>query len=111
METVQHLYSKCLPSPVRQQERTDVRYRWSCGPKLRQCHDVLEGDVCLCADIYYTHILRCAAVVMSSSSRGSGWGSPENLDNDGIPPDGLHCLVMVNFGELTCIHLLEEDNK
>lgn len=112
METVQHLYSKCLPSPVRQKEGTDVRYRWSSRPKLCQCHDVLEGDVRLRADIHCTHILRRAAVVMSKSSCGSGWGSPENLDNDGFPPDGLHhCLVMVNFGELTCIHLLEEDTK
>lgn len=108
----QQLYSKCLPSPVRQKEGTDVGYRWSSRPKLRQCHDVLEGDVRLRADIHYTHVLRRAAVVMCNSSRGSGGGSPENLDNDGFPPDGLHHrLLMVNFGEVPCIHLVEDDTK
>lgn len=69
---------------------------------------MLEGDVRLRADVCYAHVLRRAAVVMCNSSRGSVGGVPEDLDNDGLPPDGLHhCLLMANFGEVTCIHLGE----
>lgn len=100
------LYSKCLPSPVRQKKGTDVRDGRSCRPKLRQRHDVLKGDVRLRANVHHTHILRRAAVVVCDSGRGSGGGSPEDLDNDGVSPDGLHhCLLMLDLGEVTRIHL------
>lgn len=100
------------PLPVRQKEGTDVGHRWSRGPELGQRHDVLEGDVSLRADIHYTHVLRRAAAVMCHSSRASGGRSPENLDNDGFPPDGLHhCLLMVNFGEVACVHLEGDNTK
>lgn len=102
----------CLPSPIRQKERTDVRDGRRSRPKLRQCHDVFEGDVCLCANIYHTHILWCTAVVMCNSSIGSGGGPPEDLDNDGVSSDGLHhCLLMVDLGEVTRIHLWEGATK
>lgn len=98
--------------PVRQKEGTDVRDGWGSRPKLRQCHDVLEGDVRLRADVHHAHVLRRAAVIVSASSRGSGGGSPENLDDDWVSPDGLHhCLVMVDLGEVTCVHLGEEWTK
>lgn len=98
--------------PVRQKKGTDVRYRWSSRPKLRQCHDVLEGDICLRANIHHTHILWRAAVVMCNSSCASGGGSPKNLDNDGVSPDGLHnCLLMLDLGKVACIHLGEEETR
>lgn len=101
-------YIKCLPSPVRQQEGADVRDGWGSGPKLGQRHDVLEGDVCLRTNVHDTHILWRAAVVVCDSPRGSGWGSPENLDNDGVSPDGLHHrLVMVDLGKVTSVHLVK----
>lgn len=92
--------SRCLPSPVRQKERANVGHGWSRSPKLRQRHDVLEGDVRLGADVRHAHVprrpLRC----------GSGRGPPGDLDHDGVPSDGLrHRPLMVDFGELPRVHL------
>lgn len=104
------MYTKYLSSPVGQKEGTDVRDWRGSRPKLRQRHDVLEGDVRLRANIHHTHVLRRAAVVMCNSSRGSSGGSPEDLDNDGVSPDGLHhCLLMFNLGEVAPIDLWDEE--
>lgn len=73
---------------------------------------MLEGNVSLRANIHHRHVLWRAAVVMCNSGRGSGGGSPENLDNDGVSPDGLHhCLLMVNLGEVAPVHLGDEETK
>lgn len=61
---------------------------------------MLKGDVCLRADINHTHILGQAAAVVHDSRRGSGWGTPENLDDDRVSPDGFHHrLIMFDFGQ------------
>ncbi|TNN73703.1 hypothetical protein EYF80_016083 [Liparis tanakae] len=94
----------------RQQEGTDVRDGRSSRPKLSQRHDVLEGDVRLRADIRQKHVLRRAAVAERDGSRGSGGGSSEDLDDDGVSPDGLrHCLLMVDLGEVAPVHLGGEE--
>lgn len=100
------------PLPVRQKEGTDVRDGWGCRPKLCQRHDVLEGDVRLRAYVHHTHLLWCAAVVMCNSSHASGGGSPDNLDNNGVSPDGFsHCLIMLDLGEVAPVHLEEADSR
>lgn len=89
-----------LPSPVRQKKRANVRHGRRRGPKLRQRHDVLEGDVRLGADICHGYVLRRAR------GRGSGRVPPEDLDDDGVPPDGLrHRPLMVDLGEFPRVHL------
>lgn len=89
-----------FPSPVRQKKRANVRHGRRRGPKLRQRHDVLEGDVRLGADICHGYVLRRAR------GRGSGRVPPEDLDDDGVPPDGLrHRPLMVDLGEFPRVHL------
>lgn len=91
---------KCLPSPVRQQEGTNVRDWWGSRPKLGQCHNMFKGDVCLRAHIDHTHVLRRSGAVLYDSRRGSGGGTSENLDNDRVSPDGLHhCFIMFDLGQ------------
>lgn len=106
-------YNKCIffcLSPVRQKEGADVRDGRGSGSVLGQRHDVLEGDVSLCANVHDAHVLRCAAEVVSDCSRGSPVRGPaQDLDHDGVSPDGLHhSLVMFNLGEVSPIHLWEE---
>lgn len=101
-----------LCSPVRQEEGADIRDGWGSRSELGQSHDVLEGDVCLRANIDNTHILRCATVVVCNGLRGPGGCSPENLDNDGVSPDGLHhSFVMFDLGEVTPVHLGKQRTK
>lgn len=105
--------TNCWPSPVGQKEGADVGHGWSGRPELGQRHDVLEGDVRLRADVRHAHVLRRGVVaVLCDGRRASGGGSPQNLDDDGLPPDGLHHrLLMVNFGEVACVHLLGQDSE
>lgn len=101
---------KCS-SPVWQKERADVRHGWSGGPELGQSHDVLEGDVCLRADVGHARVWRHPVVaVRRHGGRASGRCPPQDLDHDWLPPHGLHHrLLMLHFGEVACVHLMRED--
>lgn len=86
--------------PVRKQEGADVRHRWGRRSKLRQRHDVFEGDVRLSAHVHHPDLLR-------GTVGASAGGAPDDLHHHGLldSPEGLRALLMAGLGQLLPIHL------
>lgn len=86
--------------PVREQEGADVGHRRGRRPKLRQRHDVFEGDVGLGAHVHHLDLLR-------GTVGASAGGPPDDLHHDGFlgGTEGLHSLLMAGLGQFLPVHL------
>lgn len=86
--------------PVGEQEGADVRHRRGRRPKLRKRHDVLEGDVSLCAHVHHLDLLR-------GPVGASAGGPPDDLHHHGLlgGTEGLHRLLVAGLGQLLAVHL------
>lgn len=79
--------------PVGEQEGADVRHRRGRRSKLRQRHDVFEGDVGLRAHVHHLDLLR-------GTMGASAGGPPDDLHHDGLlgSTEGLRNLLMAGLG-------------